>query len=97
MRHLATEARQLRRSAVVDVDHEYVSMIDIYALVVLASNSPNVFGIIGITRSPGPQEASITFLFQDLYGQISGFLSLCTNILATSLIAYKALCVVLFL
>ncbi|KAM5543858.1 hypothetical protein V8D89_002475 [Ganoderma adspersum] len=51
----------------------------------------NCIGLLLLTLTTSPQTISLTFLFQELYGQISGFLSLCTNILATSLIAYKAL------
>lgn len=52
-----------------------------------------ICGTVGIVKLQGPQTARPTFLVQDNYAEIAAVLSLATNILATSPIAYKAWCV----
>ncbi len=98
MRRLATQSRQLDGLTAVDFDHEYVSTIYIRLLVIPPSNSPNVCGTIGMVKSQDPQTTGLTFLVQgNVYGQLAAILSLSTNVLATSLIAYKAWCVLAML
>ncbi len=93
MRHMATQSHQLDGLTAIDFDYEYVSIIYICRLIIPQSNTPNVCGTVGIAKLQGPQTARPTFLVQDNYAEIAAVLSLATNILATSLIAYKAWCV----
>ena len=56
----------------------------------LSSGDPSVFGIISTTHSQLTDDMPPLLGFTDVYGGISTFLSLLTNVTATSLIGQKA-------
>ena len=96
MRHLETQTRQLDRRAAVDLYCEYVSIIRVGPII--SSDSPNVCGTIGMAMARSPDTTGLAFLLQgNLSARIAGILSLVTNVLATSLIGYKAWCVLTML
>ena len=68
-----------------------VAAVSFCVLLATLSDSPNVCGIVGMCKSGSIQSTQLVFLIaQNGYAQASVVLSLGTNVLATSLVAYKA-------
>ena len=98
LRHLAAQGRQLHRPTTADFHPRYVAAVSFCVLLVTLSDSPNVCGIVGMCKSGSIQSPQLVFLIaQNGYAQASVVLSLGTNVLATSLVAYKAWCVFVIL
>ena len=95
MRRMAEQTRVLHRAAALDSYFRCVSFVRGYALIP-SSESPNVCGMVGAQKLQRVQGEGLALLILDnAYSAASSILSVTTNVLATSLIAYKAWCVVL--
>ena len=95
MRRMAEQTRVLHRAAALDSYFRCVSFVRGYALIP-SSESPNVCGMVGAQKLQRVQGEGLALLILDnAYSAASSILSVTTNILATSLIAYKAWYVIL--
>ncbi len=92
LRHLGQQSRLLHWAPVCDLHSRYVLVLIVHDSCVQSSDSPNVSGLVAFHQPPGVVQTTALALLEvyNPYLAVFAMLSLATNVLATSLIAYKA-------
>ena len=98
MRHLAEQNYLLHRPPAGDIQRRCALFAPNTCVPPPSSDSPNVSGFVGLVESQTVRMADAFFLTRlvgNTYSQVSMVSTLATNILATSLVGYKAWSVLL--